>query len=114
MIFCQSYSLIDSLASPLPAEMAEPAGHGCGPLSVCCKSRRGEPVSEPECLVNRNADCFDAPGWTIFALCPRTMYSGGEGGRERERATVKPGEEDAAALVQEKGRKKKERQILES
>ena len=40
------------------------------------------------------------------------MYSGGEGGRarERERATVKPGgEEDAAALVQEKGRKKKDR-----
>ena len=110
MIFCQSYSLIDSLAYPLPAEMAEPAGHGCGPLSVCCKSRRGEPVPEPECLVNRNADCFDAPGWTIFALCPRTMYSGGEGGRERERATVKPGEEDAAAaLVQEKGRKKKDR-----
>ena len=61
---------------------------------------------EPECLVNRNADCFDAPGWTIFALCPRTMYRGGE--EERERATVKPGEEDAAALVQEKGRKKKD------
>ena len=35
------------------------------------------------------------------------MYRGGE--EERERATVKPGEEDAAALVQEKGRKKKER-----